>query len=234
MRFSIATSREMRLKPQVTSRKWIWKSLAMLALGLLTLWLSHASAWRDLFTTESISQLKENWSPTNWLLLILFGLAGPIVFLPRWPVAVCCGLLFGIFTGMALALVISLAGAWIQFSQSRKFVSLPERVRHHRLVTALTDRPNRMFRVLLLARIVPMANGSLTTLICSCLGMKTGAFLGASAIGMVPSTLLYTSWGKLLKKPDPAFYWWTVSLMLGLIILTGWIRSWRRVKNPET
>ena len=184
-------------------------SLLFVALGLLPAVRSHlrADALRD--AARSLGA----WTP---LAIALFAVVSPLAFVPRWPVAFVCGLLYGVGWGSLLANLVSTLGAWLHFRLERHaFGSAAARrlPRAPRWRAALSD-PHTAFTALFLLRAFPLSNFTATNLLAAALGLPGRVYLGATFLGMIPSTMLYAAWGKLVRQPSAGFY----ALVAGLCV----------------
>jgi len=183
-------------------------SLLFVALGLLPAVRAHLHA-------DALSADARQLGPWMPLAIAVFAIVSPLAFIPRWPVAFLCGLLYGVGLGSLLANVVSTLGAWLHFRLARHAfkraagrLPVAARWRH-----ALADRQTA-FLALFLLRAFPLSNFTATNLLAGALGMSGRVYLTATFLGMIPSTLLYACWGKLMRKPNPAFY----ALMAGLFV----------------
>ena len=145
----------------------------------------------------------------GWLgpvLLALIGALSPLLMLPRWPVAVVSGMVYGVFWGTCLANTASLVGAWLQYGMSRWMLAhmaarwlAGNRWRH------LLESQKGVFLFLFLFRTFPLSNFVATNLLCGSLRIPARTYLLASLFGMIPSTILYASWGALALEPSGGF-----------------------------
>jgi uncharacterized membrane protein YdjX (TVP38/TMEM64 family) len=158
----------------------------------------------------------------GWLgafLLFLLGALTPLLMLPRWPIAVVSGMVYGVFWGACLANTASLVGAGLQYWMAHSTLShlarrwlAKSRWRH------LLENPKNAFSVLFLVRAFPLSNFVATNLLCGTLRIPLRTYLLASALGMIPSTVLYAAWGKLVMKPSGGFLF-LVFVTLAFIVL---------------
>lgn len=164
------------------------------------------------------------WGPVA---ILAAGAIAPFALLPRWPLAVACGVLYGLVWGGLLANVASTAGAWLQFHFARKALSPAAArllARHGR---RLTDLPPRKAVALLVAlRVFPLSNFVVTNLLAASLNMSSRAYVLGTFIGMIPSTLMYGAWGRMAVHPKPP----TLAVAAGIFVLVGavaWIAQGR-------
>ena len=170
------------------------------------------------------------WAP---LAIAVFALVSPLAMIPRAPIAVVCGLLYGVGLGSLLANTASLLGAWLHFRLARHALGTVGR-KHPvaaRWRQALAD-PHRAFLALFLLRAFPLSNFTATNILAGALGMRGRVYLPATFLGMIPSTLFYACCGKLVRKPSVEFY-----LLLGILFLTillGTLLARRRFLPSDT
>jgi len=177
---------------------------------------SHVTPLREHLTTDAMTETARKLGPWGPLVVIGIGVVMPLLFLPRWPLAMVCGMVYGVFAGTVLANVASSVGAWVQFVMARHLLApAAERVRRRSFMSRFRISSDRVFAVLVLIRAFPLSNFVATNLLAGSLRVRHGTFLAGSFLGMIPSTLLYASWGKLLKKPSPGFY----ALAIGLVVV---------------
>lgn len=206
--------------------------LAVAVAGLVVSRTTHLGQWMNV---EKITELAVQLGPRGPLYILLAGLLTPVLFLPRWPIAFLCGLLYGVSWGTLLATVASAAGAWLHFLLSRTLLApMTDRLRRRYRMEHLTVPKDKQFLVLFLLRAFPLSSFVMTNLLAGALKLSRSRYILATVLGMIPSTLLYTAWGKLMKKPDPRFY---VLAGLALVLVVGgavaaqrWVQPW--LKRP--
>lgn len=228
---------------EAAERRAAMKRLAVFfGLSLLFVGLSLLTPAREWFSVERLSELSRRlgyWGP---VLILVVGIITPVLFLPRWPVAFVCGMLYGLVWGSALANVASLLGAWLHFVLSKSLLApMSARLLRRRNGDRLTIPRRHAFAGLFFLRAFPLSNFVATNLLAGSLRIPTGTYLSATFLGMIPSTLMYAAWGKLMKQPSKGFYWLIAAVMLVLIVGTGLARkklgTWKaeRTENgPET
>lgn len=140
------------------------------------------------------------------LLLLVLGAISPLLMLPRWPLAVVSGLAYGVFWGSCLANTASLVGAWLQYLMARSTLAhMATRLISGNRWRHLLESQKHVFLFLFLFRAFPLSNFVVTNLMCGSLRVPLRTYLAASALGMIPSTVLYAAWGKLTLKPSGGF-----------------------------
>lgn len=201
--------------------------IVFLVLALIGLAVGMFTPLRDILTLDNVRMFSERlgwWGP---LVLIALGAVLPLLFLPRWPICFAAGLLYGLVWGTLVASVASLAGAWLHYVTARHLVSPSSLGLLRRLrVDPEQLTPTRGFWLIFLLRAFPLSNSAATNLLAGALHLGHGPYLAASFLGMIPSTLMYASWGKLMKQPDPYFY--AVAVGLLLVMMLGTVLLHRR------
>jgi uncharacterized membrane protein YdjX (TVP38/TMEM64 family) len=160
-----------------------------------------------------------------WAPLVLAGLMvlqAVVAPLPSSPVTYVNGLLFGLWWGGLLSWASALVAAALCFALSRRF----GRPAAQRFVTARalewSDRFFERFGVyaVLLGRLLPVVSFDVVSYGAGLTRMSFVSFMAATAIGMIPGTLLYAYLGRLGGESGGALMWTLVALTaLGLIVL---------------
>ena len=183
-------------------------SVCFITLGLLP----GVRQWLRPDEIQRVARELGVWAP---LAIVVFAVVSPLAFIPRAPIAVVCGLLYGVVLGGLLANVASLLGAWLHFRLARH--AFGKAVSRHPVAArwrqALAD-PHRAFLALFLLRAFPLSNFTATNILAGVLGMRGRVYLPATFLGMIPSTLFYACCGKLVRQPSLSFY-----LLLGVLFL---------------
>lgn len=201
--------------------------LTFFILSGLFLLLSLATPVREWFRVERIEQVAEALGWFGPLLIVALGVVTPLFFMPRWPIAVVSGLVYGAAWGTVLANVASTLGAMLHYLLARSMLAPAARrmLAHSRWIGAEIP-PQKAFLALFFLRAFPLSNFVATNLLAGALRIRWTTYLAASFLGMIPSTLMYAAWGKVLKKPTAAFY--VVALLSLLFIAAGTIVARRR------
>jgi uncharacterized membrane protein YdjX (TVP38/TMEM64 family) len=200
-------------------------SLAMLALGLIP-------SVREHLQPEALARWARELGGWAILAIALVAMLSPLAFLPRAPIAMVCGLLYGVALGSLLANTASLIGAWLHFRLARH--ALGRLGRQHpvaeRWRQALANQ-RTAFLALFLLRAFPLSNFTATNILAGALRMRGRIYLPASFLGMIPSTLFYACCGKLMRHPEPKFYFLLGGLLL--LLLLGTLLAGRRYLRSE-
>ena len=200
------------------------KRLAAFAtIAVLGIVLSSFTPVGEVFTKERMGQLAAElgiWGPAAILAL---GTAGPLLLLPRWPVAFAAGLLYGITLGSLYANVASTLGAWLHFALTQSLLApAADRLRRKNAILRLDVPRDKAFLVFCMLRVFPLSSYVVTNMMAGILRIRAGTFLASTFIGMIPSTIVYAAWGMLVKKPDATFYY-TAAFTLLVFAAGTWL-----------
>ena len=229
----------MRTDPKRTGNKG-WCGLgAFLAFAVVAVVISVFTPVGKFFSVDAISSLAERMGVWGPVLIAACGIVMPLLFLPRWPVAFVSGLLYGVVWGTLLANVVSTLGAWLHFIMATTLLAPgAERLRRRYNFNPGAVPPEKTFSVLFFFRAFPLSNFVATNLLAGALKVPLRTYLAATFFGMIPSSIMYASWGKLMKKPSPAYYALAVLTVAVIIIGTYMARKhfapWLRQLNPRT
>lgn len=182
------------------------KLLVFVLLSVLFISVGTYPPLRAHLRPEELDRTIEGMGLLGPALLVLLGAFSPLLMVPRWPIAVVAGMVYGVFWGTCLANTASLVGAGLQYWLARSTLAhlaarwlAGNRWRH------LLESQKNVFLFLFLFRAFPLSNFVATNLLCGSLRIPARTYLLASALGMIPSTLLYAAWGKLAMKPSGGF-----------------------------
>ena len=203
-----------------------------LAIALAGLAISHFTPHGDLLTVDGITRLAGRMGRWGVVVILLAGVLTPLAFLPRWPIACLAGFLYGVTWGTVLSTVASAGGAWLHFALSRSLLApLMDRLRHRYRLDRYHIPPDKEFLALFLLRAFPLSSFVATNLLAGMLKLDGRRFLAASLLGMIPSSLMYAAWGKLMKKPSADFYLLAVAslvvIVVGAVLAQKVLRRWR-------
>lgn len=199
-------------------------SLLLVAIGLLP-------GVREQLRPGAIRDFALRLGPWAPLAITLFAIASPLAFIPRAPIAILCGLMYGVALGGLLANVVSTLGAWVHFRFARHaFGRAAARYPLAARWQQALENPRTAFLALFLLRAFPLSNFTATNILAGALGMRGRVYLTATFFGMIPSTLFYACCGKLVRQPTREFY-----LLLGglfVLLLLGTFLARRRFAAP--
>ena len=203
----------------------IAKPLVFVALAIVGICIGLFTPLRQHLNIDSIRTFAETlgiWGP---VVLLIIGALSPILFLPRWPVCFISGMLYGVLWGTLIGNCASLLGAWIHYLTAKTLVANSSQ----KLLNKFNLDINRLrdmnsFWAIFILRAVPISNSAATNVLAGALKISTRSYLLASFLGMIPSTIMYAAWGKLMKKPSPEFYVVAVAVLAIMIIATLVVR----------
>lgn len=158
------------------------------------------------------------WAPIASVALML--LQTVVAPLPSSPVTFANGLVFGVWWGALLSWASGLAGAAVAFGLSRAF----GRPVAERLATrAALGWSDAFFArwgiwAVLVGRLLPVVSFDVISYGAGVTPMRFGAFLLATAIGMMPGTLLY-AWLGHVGGTSAAALLWTLAALTALGVL---------------
>ena len=203
--------------------------LPVLKLGVLFLTLAGVVVFARVFGLEHI--LEPSWADSHLrdpaagglaasgvlLYLALVALLSPLG-VPRQALSALGGYAFGALLGVlfsSIGLVIGCAGAFF-YSRLLARSALQRRFgkRIQRLDAFLSHSP---FAMTIAVRCFPMGNNALTNLVAGVTGIPALSFIGGSAIGYLPQTVIFALLGSGIRI-DPT---WRVSLSAVLFVLSS-------------
>jgi uncharacterized membrane protein YdjX (TVP38/TMEM64 family) len=187
-------------------------ALALLVLAAWTGWLLYDSGHLSRAALVALGERSGPWAPLILMgLMVLAVVIGPI---PTVPISVASGAVFGPLAGFIYAMAGALIGAALSFRIAR-LLGQPIMRRflggHIAFCPACSTR--LLFLVILVARLLPVVSFAFVSYGAGLTAMRTGAFLLATAIGMVPMTALYVAAGTSLTA-SPA-----VAAIGGLVVV---------------
>jgi uncharacterized membrane protein YdjX (TVP38/TMEM64 family) len=183
--------------------------------------------FRHAFGVENIERIADRLGAYGPAVILLAGLVSPLFFLPRWPLCFVAGLLYGVVWGALLATVASLLGAALQFLLARTFLAgYAKRLIARSRLAGTTIPHDKTFAAVFLLRAFPLSNFVLTNLLAGALHLRTDVYIAASFLGMIPSSIMYSAWGKFAKKPGAGFLVLIFSVLF--LLVAGGIYVGRR------
>lgn len=207
--------------PRQQAYGWLLNLIIFLGVACVGMMFARSQGLRHFFTAEAMTEVAHRlgfWGP---LAVLGAAIVMPLMFLPRWPLGMACGMIYGVAWGTILASVTSTVGAWVQFVIARHLLGpTAQRLKKKAVFRRVRISSEHAFTALLLVRLFPLSNFVATNLVAGSLRLSHGTYLLATFLGMLPTTLVFVSWGKLLKKPSPAFYVLAIGLVLGLVVIT--------------
>ncbi|MGY2065804.1 TVP38/TMEM64 family protein [Blastococcus sp. SYSU DS0619] len=185
----------------------------------------------DLPSVAQVREWVDGGGPATWGLLV----AGLVVVLlapvPRSVLSVIAGVVLGFGPGLAVALVGGLLSAMAAFGLSRALgrpaaerLAGPRLRRADRLVT------ERGFVSVLVGRLIPVMPFVVTSYGAGLSGVRFGSFLAATAVGIVPSTVVQVGIGASTGVAVARFGALAAVplVVLGLVLLVAGTAWWYR------
>ena len=221
--------------PRTHESSGLGKLLVFLLIALAGIAISIFTPLRQYLTIESVREFSRELGARGPAALLIFGAFGPLFFLPRWPVCFAGGMLYGIVWGSVIGNVAGLAGVMLHYAASRFFVSTGS----ERLLKKFHMDPSRLrkenaFWIIFLLRAIPVSNSAMTNVLAGALKMSVGSYIVSSFLGMIPSTVMYAAWGKLMKKPDADLFILALGILLTMMLGTLAARRYVfRKSEPE-
>lgn len=167
------------------------------------------------------------WGPTAYIFLFA---VGPSFLVPGAVMTIAGGLAFGMFWGAAYAMIGADLGALLAFMAGRFLGrSFVEHVIGNRFNDIMGRLSRNGFFIILYLRIVPVIPYNALNLLAGASPITFRDYVWASAVGMVPGTILFAFLGDALWHPTSPRFFLAVSLIL-LCFLGGELyRRWKTV-----
>jgi uncharacterized membrane protein YdjX (TVP38/TMEM64 family) len=130
------------------------------------------------------------------------------------------GLVFGPFWGALVSWVSMLVGASICFALSKKFGKPVAQ----RFAGASLDAAEKFFEryglmAMLGARMIPVIPFDAVSYVAGFVGVPYSRFIGATAIGLIPSVILYSYIGSIAVTG----FWWLFGSLIAVSVLGLWL-----------
>lgn len=186
--------------------------LLLLAGGSIYLFATHAE-W---FENPRMVKVEVNrwgaWGPIAYILLFAFG---PSLLVPGAVMTIAGGLAFGAFWGALWSVIGSDLGALVAFGAGRFLGrSFVRRVVGERFQSLMVRLARNGFYIILYLRIVPVIPYNALNLLAGASPIEFRDYFWASAIGILPGTILFAVLGDALWHPmQPRFF-----IAIGLIL----------------
>ncbi|WP_326438831.1 TVP38/TMEM64 family protein [Streptomyces sp. H27-D2] len=208
---------------------WIW--LAVLVVLLVGLGACVALGGADLL--RDVRQWVDS-----------LGLWGPVVFavcyalavtalLPGSVLTASAGALFGLPLGAGAVLVGATAGAALSFGLAR-WLGCPVVARYAgsgRLARLDSYLTHRGFAAVLVVRLVPLLPFSVINYGAGVAGVRFSSYVTATALGIVPGTIVYTGLGGSLGDPAAPGLWIALGALVALTVGGWWAARLVRTRS---
>ena len=197
--------------------------LRLLLMALLAAGVGLAAWQRGALQADALVADIGSWGALMPLAFVLYHVAASVLFVPRLVMGVAAGALFGFWWGVAWTTAGGLAGALAGFVLARLVnggtldpTAIPR-------IGALAARAEAGgWRAVTLIRLIPVLPHSLVNYAFGLSRVRLGAFLLGSALGMVPTTLVFVNLGVSGRRALAGAAGWLPQLLwgLGLFALT--------------
>ena len=197
----------------VEQQVWLKAALKVLSVTVALALVARLPGVREVFQADTIRNMAAASGWRGVLVVLAAGTLLPVAFLPRWPVAVTCGLAYGAAFGVLLSTAAGLLGAGVHYWFATMLLSRRERaaLESWQWLKSLQASPHP-FAAVVAVRLFPLSNFSVTNLVCGLLRIPFGVYLCASAFGMLPSTVVYVMAGIGALSGDVNYLIWAFAL----------------------
>ena len=164
------------------------------------------------------------WAPAGYILL--FTLL-PVVFFPVAVLALAGGLLFGLVLGSIYTFLGAMLNCALMFLISRRLGrGRMERYIRQKLPPVWQARLRRAggrqgFWLLVVLRLIPAVPYNLINYAFGLTGMGLSRYLLASAVGIIPGTLVFINIGDKALAPSAPTFWIAIGLLVLLLAVTA-------------
>jgi uncharacterized membrane protein YdjX (TVP38/TMEM64 family) len=190
-------------------------------IGVLLLLLGAALAMALAADDLSVSGLREVVATAGPVAPVGFALVYALaatLLVPAAPLTVAAGVVFGPVVGVLTALVGATLGALGAFGLGRLVGrSAVEELAGRRLAGVDAFLARRGFTAVLLLRLVPLLPFNVINLVSGVTGLRLREYALATAVGIVPGTVVYAALGGTIDDPtSPAF----LATLVAFVVLT--------------
>ncbi len=216
--------------PTRPSRMLTWLRIGGLALlmgGSVYLLATHAEWFENPRLIKAEVQSWGVWGPLAYVALYAFG---PSFLVPGAVMTIAGGLAFGALWGAAWSLVGADLGALIAFGAGRLLGrSFVENVIGDRFRKLLERLARNGFYIILYLRIVPVIPYNALNLLAGASPITFSDYFWASAVGLIPGTILFALLGDALWHPTQPRFFAAVGLILCCFAAGEAYRRWKKV-----
>jgi uncharacterized membrane protein YdjX (TVP38/TMEM64 family) len=156
-----------------------------------------------------IQTIRENLHPdesvsgqlTSYAVFLIGGGLLIALGMPRIWVSTVAGAIYGTVLGAALALTATMIGATGMYYIGRTMLRGVVKRRLGKRVNIWAERyRDNAFMWTLYARLFPISNASLTSIICGCCKVPIRTYMAANLIGFLPLTIIFAMFGSAAAK----------------------------------
>lgn len=194
-------------------------AVALILGAALTWWLN-----REQFQPAEIEALLANnpWAP---LIFILAHIVASLIFVPRTILSIAAGLIFGLWWGIVLAVLGSMAGSIAGFLIARQLRGTPIGLDGKRWVDWVTQLQDRLerggWRSVALVRLLPIMPHTPVNYAFGLTRISLGAYAFGSFIGNLPSTVLFVDVGAAGSQAMTGSWNWLTPTLIGLAAIAA-------------
>jgi uncharacterized membrane protein YdjX (TVP38/TMEM64 family) len=198
-----------------------FRFLLLAAMTAAAVVLVAATPLRHYLDRERIQEFSRGLGWYGVAVLLFLSAVTPLLMVPRMPLAMAAGFLYGTLWGAVLANVGGALGAVGGFlfarHMGRAFV-LRRLGPRRAAVERLTERYGPA--LLMAVRATPVSSFAVTNYLAAVSPMRLGPYAAASFVGMIPSSVLFAFMGKMLKQPAPGLVWLVGGVFAAFAVLT--------------
>lgn len=176
---------------------------------------------------DQTTRLIRSWGIAAPLMSILLMIVQAIVApLPAFVVTAANGMVFGNLWGAIISWTGAMVGALTSFGIARLVgdVTVKKALRNKKAVELIRRAgEKRGFYVILIARLLPFISFDIISYMAGLSGIRPRPFAMATALGMLPATILYTFFGRqipVMGERSPLFITATVVFIFILIVFS--------------
>lgn len=198
---------------------------ALLVIGLLViLLLSRLFFSENNFDPERLAVSFEEARGTTKILFYIVAVAFTAIGLPRQLVAFVGGYVFGVMAGLALSLMIAIAGCALAFTVARTVLRGFVQGRYPKAVSSLNAliRDDAFLKIIVL-RLQPLGTNLLSNLCAGVSNIHAPLYLSASLVGYIPQMLVFALMGSGLRVDSQQQLFVSVVLLLVSLGLGWWL-----------
>ena len=181
--------------------QWVFRLsfLAVVALVMIAIWLvlrqlGMPTSFAPVALSDWLVRQGELGPLLLMLLMILAVVVGPI---PTLPISAAAGLVYGMYTGTAIAVVGALAGSLIAFYLARILGrdAVQKKLEHNPLFSAQGSQ-RFLFVAVLLTRLIPLFSFALVSYAAGVTAIHLWRYALATTVGMLPMTFVFAGLGQ--------------------------------------
>ncbi len=201
--------------------------LALLMGGSIYLLATHAEWFENPRLIKAEVQSWGFWGPVAYIALYAFG---PSFLVPGAVMTIAGGLAFGALWGAVWSLVGADLGALVAFGAGRLLGrSFVENMIGDRFRKLLARLARNGFYIILYLRIVPVIPYNALNLLAGASPITFSDYFWASAVGLIPGTILFALLGDALWHPTQPRFFAAIALILCCFAAGEAYRRWKKV-----